>query len=557
MEWLNEDSRTFLKRGYLKEGVSPEERIRYIAETAEEYLEKPGFADKFYDYMSKGYISLASPVWSNFGIDKGLPISCFGSHISDNMGSILYTQAEVGMMSKYGGGTSGYFGNLRGRGAPISSGNGYSSGAVHFMQLFDKMVDVVSQGSVRRGQFTPYLPIDHPDIEEFLGIGTEGHPIQGLTHGVTVKDVWLEEMIDGDQEKQEIWAKLLQRRGEIGYPYIIFIDNANNNTVDVYQDKDLRINASNLCSEIMLPSKEDWSFVCCLTSINLLHYHKWKDTDLVETVTYFLDAVMSDFIKSLESLRDSEEKEERQAFQFMERAYNFAKENRAIGVGTLGWHSFLQSQSIPLESDEAADINEEIFETISTRARNASEDMADEYGEPPVLEGYGRRNTTQMAVAPTTSSSFILGQVSQSIEPLMSNCYVKDLAKIKTTIKNPYLKEILEEKGKDTKETWESIRNNDGSVQHLDFLTDHQKKVFRTFAEMDQEIILEQAATRQQYIDQGQSLNIMISPDMPAKEINELYLNAWRDGIKALYYQHSMNAAQQLTRQKICKSCEA
>lgn len=561
MDWLNDKSRTFLRRGYLRDGVTAEERIRFIADKAEEYLEKPGFADKFYEYMSRGYISLASPVWSNFGIDKGLPISCFGSHISDNMGSILYTQSEVGMMSKFGGGTSGYFGDLRGRGATITD-NGQSSGAVHFMQLFEKMVDVVSQGAVRRGRFSPYLPVDHPDIDEFLDIGTEGHPIQDMTYGVTVSDEWLEGMIAGDQKKRDTWAKVIQRRGEIGYPYILFEDNVNDNTVDVYNDKDMRINASNLCTEIMLPSNEEWSFVCCLTSINLLHYDEWKDTDLVETVTYFLDAVMTDFITRLEDLRDSDDREDQRAFEFMERAYNFARDHRAIGVGVLGWHSFLQSKRIPLESEEADQLNEDIFRTIRERTRSASEQMAEEYGEPPVLEGYGRRNTTTMAVAPTTSSSFILGQVSQSIEPLMSNCYVKDLAKMKTTIRNPYLKEVLQEHGKDNDETWESIRDNDGSVQHLDFLTNHQKRVFRTFAEMDQDRIVEQAADRQKYIDQGQSLNVMIGPDTPADEINSMYLDAWRKGVKALYYQHSMNAAQQLTRKQLneedgCKVCEA
>jgi len=555
-EWLNEKSTTFLERGYLVGDQTPKGRIREIAETAEEYLQKDGFADKFEDYMSKGYISLASPVWSNFGLDRGLPISCFGSDIADNMASILYTQAEVGVMSKFGGGTSAHFGNLRERGSSISN-NGQSNGPVHFMQLFDKMVDVVSQGNVRRGNMATYLPAEHPDIMEFLDIGTEGNEIQGLTHAVTVGDEWMEDMVDGDDEKREIWAKIIQRRGEIGYPYIMFSDNANNNRPQVYKDKDMKIKASNLCSEIMLPSDEDLSFVCCLSSVNLLHYNEWKDTDLIETVTYFLDAVMEDFIVSLERLRDSDEAEDRQSFEFMKRAHKFAKEHRAVGVGVLGWHSFLQSESIPMESPEADQLNVEIFKNLKERTHAASEEMAEEYGEPEVLKGYGRRNTTTMAIAPTTSSSFILGQVSQSIEPLMSNCYVKDLAKIKTTIRNPYLKEILVENDKDDMETWDSIRDKDGSVQHLDFLSDHQKDVFRTYAEMDQVKIIEQAAVRQQYIDQGQSLNVLVGPETSAKDINELYLKAWRNGVKALYYQHSMNAAQQLSRKKICAACEA
>lgn len=550
MKWLNEHSRAFLAKGYLSKNVTPEERIAFIGKRAEEILKKPGFAKKFEQYMAEGYFSLSSPVWSNFGVAKGLPISCFGSYIPDNMAHILHTQAEVGMMSKYGGGTSGYFGALRGRGASITD-NGVSSGSVHFMQLFEGIVNVVSQGSVRRGHFSPYLPVDHADIEEFLEIGTEGNPIQGLTHAVIVHDAWLEDMKNGDEHKRRIWAKVLERRGQIGFPYIFFSDNANNNTVDVYKDKGLRIYASNLCSEIMLPSKEDWSFVCDLSSMNVLHFDAWKNTDAVEVMTYLLDAVMEDFIMKLEALRDSQFEEHQSAFSFMRRAYNFAKANRALGIGVLGWHSLLQSKMIPFESAEAGKLNVEVFKTIREQAYAASKKLAEEYGEPEILKGYGRRNTTLMAVAPTTSSAFILGQVSQSIEPCWSNCYVKDIDKMKVTIKNPFLVELLEKKGKNTKDVWDSIRDHDGSVQHVEFLSEREKEVFRTFAEIDQSVVIEQAAVRQQYIDQGQSLNLMVSPDISAKDINQLYMQAWKQGIKSLYYQHSMNAAQQLSRKKI------
>lgn len=548
--WLNENSRGFLARGYLAPGQTAEERIRVIAETAEKYLGRKGFADKFYEYMGKGWISLASPVWSNFGIKKGLPISCFGSYVADDMGSILFTNAEVGMMSKYGGGCSGFFGELRGRGSSISD-NGYSSGAVHFMQLFETLVDVVSQGSVRRGHFSPYLPVEHPDILEFLDIGTEGNPIQKLTHAVTVTNKWMEEMIEGNEEKRAIWARIIQRRGEMGYPYIMFTDTANENTVDVYKDKGLKIHASNMCSEIMLPSKSDWSFVCCLSSVNLLHYDDWKDTDLVETMIAFLDAVMEDFIVKLEELRDHAEPEKRMAFKFMERAYTFAKANRALGLGVLGWHSLLQAKGLSFESEESMSMNVEVFKHIKVQADKASKQLAVELGEPEVLTGYGRRNTTLLAIAPTTSSAFILGQVSQGIEPIWSNCYIKDVAKMKVTIKNPTLENLLVEKGKNTKEVWDSIRDADGSVQHLDFLTENERAVFRTFAEIDQSVVIKQAADRQAHIDQGQSLNIMVAPDTPVKEINHLYLQAWKQGIKSLYYQHSMNAAQQMVRKKL------
>lgn len=548
--WLNDNSRLFLARGYLLPGQTAEERIAIIAKRAEAILGKSGFAAKFTEYMGKGWISLASPVWANFGAERGLPISCFGSYLDDSMASIMYTQAEIGIMSKNGGGCSGYFGALRPRGSNITD-NGSSSGAVHFMQLFETLVDVVSQGHIRRGHVSPYLPLEHPDINEFLEIGMEGNPIQKLTHGVTVGDEWLKAMVEGDEEKRGIWAKVIQRRGQMGYPYILFSDNANNGTVDVYKDKGHRIYASNMCSEIMLPSNPDWSFVCCLSSVNLLHYDDWKDTDLVETMVAFLDAVMSEFIEKLEALRDHEDKDKRLSFTFMERAYNFAVANRALGLGVLGYHSYLQANLIPFESAKAKEINIDMFKTIRAKADQATKDLGAELGEPEVLKGYGRRNTTLLAIAPTTSSAFILGQVSQGIEPVWSNCYTKDVQKMKTTLKNPFLEALIKEKGQDKKEVWDSIRDNDGSVQHLDFLTDEEKAVFRTFAEIDQMIVIEQAADRQVYIDQAQSLNVMVPPDVPAKDINQLYLTAWKLGVKSLYYQHSMNAAQQLSRRKI------
>lgn len=552
---LNEYSRLFLNRWYLTEGQTAEERIRYIADTAEKILEKPWFSDKFYTYMSQGFYSLSSPVWSNFWLDRWLPISCFWSYIWDDMWDILYTQSEVGMMSKFWGGCSAYFGDLRHRGAEIKN-NGHSSGAVHFMQLFETLIDVVSQWSMRRGHLSPYLPLEHPDAAEFLKIGTEGNPIQKLTHWVTVTNKWMQEMVDGDNEKRALRAQVIQRRGEIWYPYIFFTDNVNNNTVEVYKEKNHKIHASNMCSEIMLPSNDNRSFVCCLSSINLSRYDEWKDTDAVETLAYFLDAVITEFCEKLEKLKNSPDRDKRQQFTFMEKAYNFAKENRALWLWVLGWHSLLQSKMIPLESQEAYDLNKEIFTVIKEKAYAASKEMATVYGEPTVLEGYGRRNTTLMAVAPTTSSAFILGQVSQSIEPWFSNYYVKDLAKTKASVKNRELEKLLESKGENTRDVWNSIRDNDWSVQHLGFLSEHEKNVFKTFAEINQYAIIDQAADRQKLIDQGQSLNLMVNPTTPVKEINALYIDAWKQGIKTLYYQHSMNAAQQLNRQIKCSWCE-
>ncbi len=560
-DWINEESITFLRRGYLSEGEEPLERIRTIADHAENILGIEGFADKFYDYMGNGWYSLSSPVWANFGKKRGLPVSCFGSNIGDNIESILYTQAEVGEMSKMGGGTSGYFGNIRHRGAEITD-NGLAPGSVHFMNLFESVVDNISQGSTRRGRFSPYLPVEHPDVMEFLEIGTEGFPIQDLTHAVTVTDEFMNEMIEGDEEKRAIWAKVIQRRGEIGYPYIMFHDTMNNNTVDVYKDKEATIYNSNLCSEIALHNSEEESFVCVLSSMNVLHYDEWKDTDAVETMTMFLDAVVTEFLTKIEDIRDNGTIEGKRGFFYLEKAYNFAKRQRALGLGVLGWHSLLQKRGLPFDTRETARLNVEVFKHIKEKSYAASEELAKMFGEPEYLEGYGRRNVTLNAIAPTTSSAFILGQVSQSIEPIWSNCYVKDVAKMKVTIKNPVLKELLSELGHDTKEVWNSIKQNDGSVQHLDILSDEQKEVFRTFAEINQSSIINQAAVRQSYIDQSQSLNLMVSPDMPTKDVNKLLIEAWQLGVKTLYYQHSMNSAQAFARKKLglndlqCVACE-
>jgi ribonucleoside-diphosphate reductase alpha chain len=544
--WLNEESRRFLSRDYLLPGVSPEWRIRQIADHAEGILGIEGFGDKFYDYMARGWYSLATPVWTNFGLRRGLPISCYGSYIEDDSASILFTASEVGMMTKLGGGTSAYFGRLRPRGAPIRD-NGYSNGSFSFAKLFDRMIEVFSQGSTRRGQCAAYIDIEHPDVEEWLWIQREGCDIQLLYWGVCVGNDWLQQMKDGDLDKRRLWAKVLQSRSEVGIPYIFFKDNANAGAPEVYKRLGKRIYASNLCTEIMLPASADESFVCCLSSLNLLHYDEWKNTDAVETMVFFLDAVMEDFIRRVEGI------------PFMQRAYNFAARHRALGLGVLGWHSLLQSKRIPIESIDAYRLNVEVFRTIYDRAYNASMDLARRYGEPEYLTGTGRRNTTLLAIAPTKSSSFILGQVSPSIEPFMSNYHVKDLAKVKTTFKNPYLQQVLRERGKDTDEVWQSIAAHDGSVQHLDFLSDEERDTFKTFSEISQMTLVQQAVQRQAYIDQGQSLNLMIHPETPVRDINLLVLRAAELGIKSLYYQYSVNAAQEFNRELLlsCRVCEA
>ena len=543
--WLNEDSRLFLERGYLQPNQTPEQRVRQIAEAAEGILRIDGFANKFEDYMAKGWYSLSSPIWANFGIQRGLPISCFGSYVCDRLECILDKTAEAGMMTKMGGGTSAYFGALRARGSEISTG-GKSSGPVHFMEMFETVTNVVSQSNVRRGSFAAYLPVEHPDIFEFLQIRSEGHPIQNLSIGVTVSDEWMKSMIAGDENKRKIWGKIIQKRFESGYPYVVFSDSVNNNAPQVYKHKNKKIYASNLCSEIALSANEDESFVCNLSSMNLLHYEQWKDTDAPEVLTYFLDAVMTEFIRKVAGL------------PFMQAPYKFAVQQRALGIGVLGWHSFLQSKMIPFESFEAKMLNVQIHKLLRDKTQAASRKMAIEYGEPELLRGYGLRNVTTLAIAPTTSSSFILGQVSPSIEPLNSNYFVKDLSKGKFTYKNPYLEAVLETHSKNDKSTWQTILLKGGSVQHLEFLSDNEKEVFKTFGEISQKEIVIQAAARQKYIDQSQSINLMIHPKTSPKEVNQLMIFAWEQGVKSLYYQRGTNPAQELGRNLLqCVSCEA
>ena len=543
--WLNDDSRTFLSRGYIDGDKTAEERIRDIGEAAADILNSYEFADKFCTYMARGYYSLSSPVWSNFGTTKGLPISCNGVYVEDRMESILGKTAEVGMQTKMGAGTSAYLGSLRSRGTAINTG-GTADGPVHFANLLETTVDIIAQGNVRRGSCAVYLDIESPDILEFLDTREEGSTIQNLSLGVTIGDEWMQSMIDGDADKRTVWARVLRKRRESGYPYLFFKDTVNNNKPQVLKDKERTIWASNLCSEIALPSAHDESFVCNLASMNLLTYDEWKLTDAVETMITFLDAVMTEYIRKTRGI------------QFMESSHNFAVRWRALGLGQLGWHSYLQSKGIAFESFDAMLLNAEIAKEIKERSIRASQDLAQKYGEPEGMKGYGLRNLTVAAIAPTTSSSFILGQVSPSIEPLASNYFTKDLAKGKFTYRNPYLKDVLAKHEQDNEETWVSILKRGGSVQHLDFLTQDEKDVFKTFSEISPLIIVQQAAARQKHIDQAQSLNILIHPDVSAKDVNALIIEGWKLGVKTFYYQRSANPAQELVRDIMnCAACEA
>lgn len=543
--WKNSESEQILNRGYLLKGETVEGAIDRITSAAAQRLYKPELKEAFQEMIERGWMSLSSPIWANMGTERGLPISCFNVHIPDSIEGITHKLGEVIMQTKIGGGTSGYFGALRERGSAVSD-NGKSSGAVSFMKLFDTAMDTISQGGVRRGAFAAYLDIDHPDIEEFLSIRDIGNPIQNLFFGICVPDYWMQEMIDGDIDKRKIWAKVLESRQQKGLPYIFFTDNINKNKPQIYKDKGMVIHASNLCSEIMLPSTEEESFICCLSSMNLELYDEWKDTEAVKLAVFFLDAVLQEFIVKTEGN------------YYLSPANKFAKKHRALGLGVLGWHSYLQKNMIPFEGMVAKQKTVEIFKYLQDKSNKATEDLARIYGEPELLKGYGRRNSTLLAIAPTTSSSAILGQTSPGIEPFSSNYYKAGLSKGNFMRKNKYLDMLLTEKNINNEDTWRSIMLNGGSVQHLKDLSYEEKQVFKTFKEISQLEIVQQASIRQKYVDQSQSLNLNIPAELPVKEVNRLVIEAWKLGIKTLYYQRSQSVAKELVVNLVnCSSCES
>lgn len=542
--WLNEESKSMLERGYLLEGQTVEEKIDSICKHASNILKRPDLKEKFKQVFENGWASLSSPIWANFGENRGLSISCFSSYVPDDLISIYNSLKEVAVMTQKGGGTSGYFGKLRPKGAHIKGG-GKSSGAVSFISQFDKTVEIVSQSGVRRGAFAAYLDIDHPEIKDFIKIKDKGNPMQTINTAVNVPDKWMEEMIAGDSEKRDVWAAVIKSRREKGIPYVHFIDNVNNNAPQVYKDKGLKINQSNLCQEIELSTDETESFVCCLLSMNLYTYDDWKDTDAVETMVYFLDAVMEDFIVKASEIDG------------MERAVKFAKSQRALGLGVMGYFSYLQKNMVAFESFEAMQLNAKIFKDLQTEAIKASQKLAIEYGEPDLLKGYGMRNTTLIALAPTTSSSSILGQVSPSIEPFQSNYFVFGGAKGSFTRKNINLEKLLESKGKNTPDIWKNITKHKGSVQQFEFLTEHEKNVFKTFEEISPLSVIQQAGSRQKFICQGQSLNLKIPDVVEIKDINKWMIEAWKLGVKGLYYQRGTSVAKEsVLKMMECSSCE-
>lgn len=533
-DWLSEEAQQTLSKGYLLPGETPRDMWKRCAMTAEKYLNYSGIGTDIMEMFWRGYFGGATPVLSNFGTNRGLPVSCYSHSISDDTNSIFSHLKEVAALSKNGGGVGSYFGELRPSGSPIRGG-GKSGSIVDWMRLYDRTAATVSQGNTRRGSFAFYVPIDHPDLMDALRAKdhSQGDPRQFIDSNlaVTVTDEWIESMLAGDLHKQEIFSEVLKCRMISGSPYVVYIDNANNNKPNCFTERNLQIKFSNLCSEIYLPSDENHTFVCVLSSLNLSKYDEWKTwrgpvtgKTVPELGIYFLDAIVSEFIHKAERIPS------------MGRAIRFAKKSRSLGLGTMGLHALYQSRGLPFNSRAARTLNVEVHGWIDDMTLKASQDMAREYGEPEWCEGNGVRHATRIAIAPTKTNSVICGAVSEGIEPLTANLFVASNAKGTFVRRNPYLEKHLEAIGHNTQDVWDSILDERGSVQHLDFLSPHAKDVFKTAREIDQFELVKQAADRQQHVCQGQSLNLFVDPEESAANLLRLHLSAWKAGVKSLYY---------------------
>ncbi|MGG6281741.1 ribonucleoside-diphosphate reductase subunit alpha [Leptolyngbya sp. AN03gr2] len=531
--WMTTEGYTTLRGGYLLEGEEPVDMYRRVANAAARRLKRADLEDPFFNLMWRGWLGLATPVAANMGTERGLPISCYALYVEDDMTAIRESWNEVAALSSKGGGVAVHLNDIRAKGSSIGSG-GKSEGVVPWAKVYDSITIAVSQNAVRRGATALYLDAEHGDIEEFLRIrrplGDVNRQCLNVHHGVSISDDFMNRVKSGDSEARRIWADILKTRVETGEPYLFFSDNVNNANPQCYKDKGLFVLGSNLCTEVFGVTDKEHSFVCCLSSMNLAKRDEWKNTDAVYLATLFLDAVMEEFIIKAKKIPG------------FERAVNFAMKSRMLGLGVMGYHTYLQEHSIPFESEQAQSLNQEIFQSLQEQTQRASRDLAKEYGEPEWCKGYGIRNTHLTACAPTKSNSLICGNVSAGIEPIAANYILKKEAKGDFIYRNPTLAKLLQDLGKDTPETWQQILNDGGSVQSLDFLIDHQKEVFKTAREIDQMELVQQAAARQPYIDQGQSLNLFFRIGEDPNVINRVHFTAWKAGLKTLYYCRSEEA---------------
>jgi len=527
-EFMDEVALSTISKGYLLPGETPKKAYRRVAHAVAMRLNRPDLESKFFKYIWNGWIGLASPVLSNTGTDRGLPISCFGVDTPDSVRGIGLTNAELMKLTSSGGGVGISVNRIRPRGTEIR-GNGKSEGVVPWCKIYDSTIIATNQGNVRRGAASVNLNINHQDIEEFLQIrrpkGDPNRQCLNLHQCAVVDDAFMRKLSDRDEKAMSIWLSILKSRMETGEPYIMFEDNVNKDNPLAYMMNNLNVSMTNICTEITLHTDEEHSFICCLSSLNLAKYDEWKDTDVVETATYFLDGVMEEFIVKTNGK------------EAMKRTHKHAKKGRALGLGVMGWHTFLQKKNLPFNSIASTAWTHTIMSKIRNEAEAASRQLAVEYGEPLWCKGTGMRNTHVLAIAPTVSNSRI-GGCSAGIEPQPANVYTFNGAKGTFIVKNPELENLLTEKGKNTSKIWDQILSDAGSVQNLpnEILSEEDKEVFLTFAETNQLELVRQAAIRQKYIDQTQSLNLVFAPTDSPKWINQVHMEAWKLGIKTLYY---------------------
>mgnify|MGYP000727934944 CR=1 FL=1 len=546
-----EEYKKTITGGYLLPWETPRDAYMRVATTVARRLYKPELADKFFDHIRNGWLNLASPVLSNTGTDRGLPISCFGIDVGDSIFEIGSKNLELMLLAKHGGGVGIGINMIRPAGTKIT-GNGTSDGVVPFCKIYDSTILATNQGSVRRGAASVNIKIEHKDIEDFLEIrepkGDVNRQSLNLHQCVVISDRFMKKLEEGDSEARRKWGKILQKRKATGEPYIMYKGNVNKANPEMYKKNGLKVHMTNICSEIVLHTDEQHSFVCCLSSLNLAKYDEWKDTDLVYTATVFLDGVLEEFIQRAKNMKG------------FENSVRSAERGRALGLGVLGWHTYLQQKGLPFEGLQAQFETRKIFSQLKIESERASRDLANEYGEPLWCKESGFRNTHLRAVAPTVSNSKLSGNVSSGIEPWAANVFTEQTSKGTFIRKNPELERVLRKMGKNTKEVWDKILADGGSVQDLDFLDDwcfsegklieckeisideraHRassvKDVFKTFKEINQLDLVRQAGVRQQYIDQAVSLNLAFPATADPKWINQVHLEAWKQGVKTLYY---------------------
>ena len=513
--------------GYLLGSESPKDAYERVCNTVAKRLDKPELAKTFYEYIWNGWLCLASPVLSNTGTDRGLPISCFGIDVADSIIDIGQKNLEMMLLAKHGGGVGIGINQIRPAGAKIK-GNGTSDGVVPFCKIYDSTILATNQGSVRRGAASVNINIEHPDFEEWLEIrepkGDVNRQSLNLHQCAVVGDKFMRRLESGDSKARSKWGKLIQKRKATGEPYILFKGNTNKNNPAAYKQNALKVHMTNICSEITLHTDENHSFICCLSSLNLAKYDEWKNTNIIHDSIWFLDGVLEEFIQKAKY---------RKGF---ENSVRSAEKGRALGLGVLGWHTYLQERGLPFEGLLAQYETRKIFSQIKIESERASMALAETYGEPLWCVGTGFRNTHLRAIAPTVSNSKLSGNVSPGIEPWAANIFTEQSAKGTFIRKNPTLEKILEKEKLNTKEVWDKILADGGSVQDIKGLSEDTKEVFKTFKELNQLELVRQAGIRQQYIDQSVSLNLAFPSEATPKWINKVHMDAWHKGIKTLYY---------------------